>query len=196
MACFFSFQRIFVLKSSLPASITGMRNESTHWEWISIYECARQLSGSFCSVIKPYGVLWNTVTIISLYMVNWTLYRLYGLILSKYANFKFHRQQVITNLFQYNPALFNLYICSSSASGLMDPWIVALSCISTIFDHALRVLCFKSKFLLCCDIYAPIVWFYVWQWEKWKCTRVSITFDKIAHRLLICVSLRVRCWFN
>lgn len=57
------FQKSFVLESPLPASITGMRNESTHWDWISICECAMLLSGSFCSVIKLYKVCCNTVII-------------------------------------------------------------------------------------------------------------------------------------
>lgn len=57
------FQKSFVLESPLPASITGMRNESTHWDRISICECAMLLSGSFCSVIKLYKVCCNTVII-------------------------------------------------------------------------------------------------------------------------------------
>lgn len=40
---FFIFQTAFVLESPLPASITGMRNESIR----SVCECAMWLSGSF-----------------------------------------------------------------------------------------------------------------------------------------------------
>lgn len=52
----FSFQRTFVLESSLAASITGMCNESTHWDWISICECARAVVRK---LLFGYKTLWS-----------------------------------------------------------------------------------------------------------------------------------------
>lgn len=42
----FQLSADFCCGISLPASITGMHNESTHWEWISISKCAMLLSQS------------------------------------------------------------------------------------------------------------------------------------------------------